>query len=253
MAWYALRTYHKKEYEVQEYLSCSLGVEVFCPKEARWVWPRKKKGKRGDPVKSERPLIPGYIFVQLHLTNVFFDKLFGRIMRTRNVSGFLICDDVPVRIPDGIIDDIRLREVQGAFERDPPPNPDEALEAEDSEAAADTEAAASLPDEVGEAADQPRVGSAATAKKMKRPRPIPLGEPADLAIDARVVAGVKACIRVGQWAGRIFTVKEIHGAMAILDAEMFGKAFPLPVPLDHLQYHKTAINTCQSSQAVVNA
>lgn len=53
-------------------------------------------------------------------------------------------------------------------------------------------------------------------------------------IDDRLVEGDMAIIERGQWKGQRFVIKAINGPLATLDATLFGKPFPLVLPLSFL-------------------
>jgi transcription antitermination factor NusG len=235
------------EFEAREALKDL--VEIFCPIETHWV--KIRGGKKNAPPKykqSERPLIPGYMFIGLNMTAM--RQMFERIRYAKGVSGVLMCDGIPVVIPAGVIRDLQDREKDGEFVLPP------------SEAAKKALELLELPNRSGEAtpvAEGPSPLASAKAMAVEaaqgavsQRRVAERVSPGVGTIDARVVEGVKAKVNYGTFKNRIFTVLSIQGAMAVLDAEMFGKAIPLPIPLDQLEYFNSGVkSTCQAPQSLV--
>ena len=101
--WYAVQVQPHKEFLANGALGGVAGVETYLPiLKVDPVNPRARK---------KRPFFPGYLFAQADLGDVGLSA----IQWTPGVVRVLGYDDVPVAIPERLIDDIRLqvRVVQG--------------------------------------------------------------------------------------------------------------------------------------------
>lgn len=247
------------EFEAREALKDL--VEIFCPIETHWV--KIRGGKKNAPPKykqSDRPLIPGYMFIGLDMRRM--RDMFERIRYAKGVSGMLMCEGIPVIIPAGVIRDLQDREKDGEFVLPPSEAAKKALEI-GKEVPVGTVPGATERAPVAEGSSPLASAKAMAVERAQEkvsngPRNAGGGihtnieGTSGLAIDARVVEGVKAKVNYGTFKNRIFTVLSIQGAMAVLDAEMFGKAIPLPIPLDQLEYFNSGVKSaCQSQQTLV--
>jgi len=94
--WYVINTKPKKEYQVER-LFTEGGIEIYNP-----------KYQIEDRIK---PFFPGYEFI-------YFDypAQYRLVKYTRGVKRVVGVKEVPVPIPDGIIHEIKSREVNGLIE-----------------------------------------------------------------------------------------------------------------------------------------
>ncbi|MQY57627.1 hypothetical protein GH140_05480, partial [bacterium] len=94
--WYVINTKPKKEYQVER-LFTEGGIEIYNP-----------KYQIEDRIK---PFFPGYEFI-------YFDypAQYRLVKYTRGVKRVVGVKEVPVPIPDGIIQAIKSREVNGLIE-----------------------------------------------------------------------------------------------------------------------------------------
>ncbi len=94
--WYVLHTYAGYEDAVAEALrqrTESLGMQdyifnVLVPKEKQLVF------KRGEPIEEERKLFPGYVLVDMIVT----DESWYVVRNTPNVTGFVGSGNIPVSV-----------------------------------------------------------------------------------------------------------------------------------------------------------
>ena len=116
--WYVLHTYSGYEDSVKQALEQrieSLGMQdyifsVMVPKEKQLVF------KKGEPVEEERKLFPGYVLVDMIVT----DDSWYVVRNTPNVTGFVGSGNIPVAVsPDefGVIER-RIGEEQAKFRSD---------------------------------------------------------------------------------------------------------------------------------------
>lgn len=94
--WYVINTKPKKEYQVER-LFTEGGIEIYNP-----------KYQIEDRIK---PFFPGYEFI-------YFDypAQYRLVKYTRGVKRVVGVKEIPVPIPDGIIHEIKSREVNGLIE-----------------------------------------------------------------------------------------------------------------------------------------
>lgn len=116
--WYVLHTYSGYEDSVKKALEQridSLGMSdrifsVVVPKEKQIVF------KRGEPVEEERKLFPGYVLVDMIVT----DESWYLVRNTPNVTGFVGSGNIPVPVsPEefGVIER-RVGEQEAKFKSD---------------------------------------------------------------------------------------------------------------------------------------
>lgn len=116
--WYVLHTYSGYEDSVKKALEQridSLGMSdrifsVVVPKEKQIVF------KRGEPVEEERKLFPGYVLVDMTVT----DESWYLVRNTPNVTGFVGSGNIPVPVsPEefGVIER-RVGEQEAKFKSD---------------------------------------------------------------------------------------------------------------------------------------
>lgn len=105
--WYALTTYSKEEIELTKRLSMfndEYGVFPYCPMDRYLTVPRHRKSKK--PVLVERPLLGGYVFVNM----IPSDELWDRVRSTRGCYGVIMNNLLPVQIGGSLIHDMREQE-----------------------------------------------------------------------------------------------------------------------------------------------
>lgn len=116
--WYVLHTYSGYEDSVKQSLEQrieSLGMQdyifsVQVPKEKQLVF------KKGEPVEEERKLFPGYVLVDMMVT----DESWYVVRNTPNVTGFVGSGNIPVSVtPEefGVIER-RVGEQEAKFKSD---------------------------------------------------------------------------------------------------------------------------------------
>jgi transcriptional antiterminator NusG len=116
--WYVLHTYSGYEDSVKKALEQrieSLGMQdyifgVVVPKEKQIVF------KRGEPIEEERKLFPGYVLVDMVVT----DDSWYVVRNTPNVTGFVGSGNIPVSVsPEefGVIER-RVGEQEAKFKSD---------------------------------------------------------------------------------------------------------------------------------------
>lgn len=111
--WYAVRTATCREAQAAKALA-EAGVTVFMPSEARWG---NRPGQIGR-VRLERPLIRGYLFVLIDLS----DEMEATVRSVEGVHAFLgYSDDEeitrPLPIPLGMIIELQADERAGRYDR----------------------------------------------------------------------------------------------------------------------------------------
>jgi transcriptional antiterminator RfaH len=70
---------------------------------------RERRISHGRKIEVRPPLFPGYLFLQI--TNGWWDARWSP-----GIAALLMSGDAPAHVPDGIIADIRAREVRGLVE-----------------------------------------------------------------------------------------------------------------------------------------
>lgn len=177
--WYCLMTFGKQEYGTCERLEQLFGsgpIKAYCPVN---VVEFKTRSRRRDekrnpnlppkpPVFTEKPMIPGYIFISLQPS----DTIWYRVRQTRGVYGILCNHTTPVRINHELIMTLRSSEPETMSN-----NP---------------------------------------------------------VIDPTLKAGENVLVTRGQFKGSEYRIKGINGPLATLDATLFGKSYPLVLPLSFL-------------------
>lgn len=102
-AWCVLTVWSGQEAEVAK----ECGVPVYFPVEKR------NAVRRGRRVKIDRPLLPGYVFVQ-------FDRedphQRAHLEGLRGSLGVLCNLDIPMRVPDAVIERLKIAEGAGMFD-----------------------------------------------------------------------------------------------------------------------------------------
>jgi transcriptional antiterminator RfaH len=105
MSWYVVRTQANAEPRAAENL-LRQGYEVYLPLGRRW----RLHARRREVVS--RPLFPRYLFVA-------FDKERARwraIFSTIGVSTLICQGEMPIQVPDGIVEEIQASERNGQFD-----------------------------------------------------------------------------------------------------------------------------------------
>lgn len=96
--WYVINTKPKKEFQVER-LFTEGGIEIYNP-----------KYQHEDRIK---PFFPGYEFISFD-----FPDQYRLVKYTRGVKRVVGAREIPVPIPDGVIHEIKSREVNGLIEID---------------------------------------------------------------------------------------------------------------------------------------
>lgn len=115
--WYAVYTAPKCEHRVQTGLACA-GFGAWFPHETR------VKVKHGRRVKIRRPVFARYVFAAF---NEALDDWRGEIEGIDGALYVLENRDRPVRIPSDAIASLQREELNGAFDRDKLPAPNDEL------------------------------------------------------------------------------------------------------------------------------
>lgn len=103
--WYAVYTHIKAEERVQKGLD-SKGYRTFLPKGKRWVTHARVR------TPKEFPLLSRYLFVENDPNFGFSD-----IRDTDGVEEILSNCDIPISMPDGLIEEFISRQLQGEFDQ----------------------------------------------------------------------------------------------------------------------------------------
>lgn len=106
-SWLVVRTHARAEEKAFSNL-CRQGYEVYLPRHVK----RRRHARYTDFVRA--PVFPRYLFVSL-------DKLNGRwwpILSTIGVCDLVRQGNRPAVAPDGLIEEIKIREQQGVFDHD---------------------------------------------------------------------------------------------------------------------------------------
>jgi transcriptional antiterminator RfaH len=82
------------------------GFEVYSP---RIKPPRSRMSSPSKPKESTRPLFPGYAFVRIELQ-------WSAARWSPGVTRIVLDGNVPARVPDGVIAELRSRERDGVIE-----------------------------------------------------------------------------------------------------------------------------------------
>lgn len=105
--WYVIQTKPMREDEVDKRLSLSdADIETFNPKIKSFV------GSRSSQVCRAKPLFPSYIFARGDLWDA---NLHHMVKYTRGVNKVLRCGELPVPVPDEVIEIIKGRVGEGGF------------------------------------------------------------------------------------------------------------------------------------------
>ena len=115
--WYIVHAYSNFEKKVAEAIEREAKLKGLDHLIEQVVVPTEKftEVRRGKKVESERRFFPGYVMVQMELT----DELFHLIKNTPKVTGFLGTDKKPLPIPDHEADGI-IGQVEDGVERPKP-------------------------------------------------------------------------------------------------------------------------------------
>jgi transcription termination/antitermination protein NusG len=116
--WYAIHTYSGYEDAVKQSLDQrieSMGMhdvifDIQVPKEKQLVF------KRGEPIEEERKIFPGYVLVNMIVT----DESWYLVRNTPNVTGFVGSGNIPVPVTPqeyGVIER-RVGETEAKFKSD---------------------------------------------------------------------------------------------------------------------------------------
>lgn len=108
-AWHVVQTYTTQEDAAVAQLRDAGFQEHYIPRERRW-------GRRRDPKRTRiqvtLPLFPGYIFVRFDLREPW-----GLIRACAAVVAVVVNDQLPVQLPDPVLEALRARERAGEFDR----------------------------------------------------------------------------------------------------------------------------------------
>lgn len=105
ISWYVVRTQPRAEAKALENL-LRQGYEAYLPRERRWRF----HARRREVVL--RPLFPGYMFVGFDLNFARWRSIFS----TRGVASLVCHGDVPSRLPNSVVEQIRTAERAGLFD-----------------------------------------------------------------------------------------------------------------------------------------
>jgi len=97
--WYVAQTHSHAESQARAHLERQ-GFRVYLPQYTK----RRRHARRTDEIRA--PLFPGYLFVCLDLAR----ERWRAIRSTAGVRMLVSAGETPLAVPDGIVDDIRLRE-----------------------------------------------------------------------------------------------------------------------------------------------
>src|SRR5262245_1151969 len=100
--WAAARTQPQREAVAQHFLELA-GYAVYLPRL------REHRISRGRKIETRPVLFPGYLFVEIVVG-------WWQARWCPGTLGLVMNCGVPVRVPDGVLDDIRKREVGGLIE-----------------------------------------------------------------------------------------------------------------------------------------
>lgn len=108
--WFAVRSATRRERDLVEALA-RLGLHAWYPKASYW------RRARTQPVKAERPLFPGFVFVlttddRLHRVHEAEGDGFHQVVRCYGIDGMLR----PLVLPDVAMGDLIWREEVGDFD-----------------------------------------------------------------------------------------------------------------------------------------
>ena len=105
MSWLVCYCASRSEFLVESQLVAAV-FESYFP-----VYKRRLHRRYGGDVFS--PLFSRYVFVKTHV-------LWQVIHTFRGVQGFLTNEDIPLTVPDQVIEDIKKRQACGEFDEKPP-------------------------------------------------------------------------------------------------------------------------------------
>jgi len=106
MNWLVCYCASRSEFLVESQL-VTAGYESYFP-----VYKRRLHRRYGGDVFS--PLFSRYVFVKTHV-------LWKVIHAFRGVNGFLTNEDIPLTVPDQVIEEIKKRQARGEFDERPAP------------------------------------------------------------------------------------------------------------------------------------
>ena len=105
MAWYALMVSSGSE----EKISTKIGDQAYYPKRQTWV--RKRKGNKRE--KAYKPLIPGYIFLDV----LPGERLpYNQLEYERNIYGLVSIGGKPLTVSEREIEWLKTQERDGAYD-----------------------------------------------------------------------------------------------------------------------------------------
>jgi len=93
--WYLIKTRPRDEEKVLYFLNFARYSHLFPT-----YWKAPLFGRK----RERKPLFPGYIFVHVKL-----EEAYHKIRYTRGVSGFVRFGELPLRVPNGIIESLKAR------------------------------------------------------------------------------------------------------------------------------------------------
>jgi len=106
MSWLVCYCASRSEFLVESQLMAA-GYESYFP-----VYKRRLHRKGSQRIFS--PLFSRYVFVKTHV-------LWKVIHAFRGVNGFLTNEDIPLTVPDQVIEEIKKRQLAGEFDEKPEP------------------------------------------------------------------------------------------------------------------------------------
>jgi len=109
MRWYAVHTRPASEAKAAEHLRRQ-GYEAYLPRHRRWV----RHSRKRELVR--RPLFPCYLFVGIDRERMAWRP----VLSTIGVEDMVRGGDEPVAIPNTVIETLRARERDGAFDEPAP-------------------------------------------------------------------------------------------------------------------------------------
>ena len=109
---FILQTFPGKEDQATEWLHSNLGLDSYCPKGVRYFKPRRQKSK--DPIKVQRPIFSGYLFV--YENGPILD--WYKIAPCPYIYGYVANEDGAIPITEDRVDDLKRRVENGDYDQD---------------------------------------------------------------------------------------------------------------------------------------
>jgi transcriptional antiterminator RfaH len=103
--WYVVQTHAHAEPKAAENLRRQ-GYEIYLPQNRRW----RSHARRREVVL--RPLFPRYMFIAFDIERTRWRSIFS----TFGVTSLICHGDMPTRVPEGVVDEIKIAESAGTFD-----------------------------------------------------------------------------------------------------------------------------------------